>query len=319
MNSQKTRKSWVLVESSTLENARFDWYTATMKRDAWRVAAVLAQRPESSGGSFDVVPGRGRWHYDHGLRVGVESYTFCDVLYGGQNEGCCVVASSWGCDQAVPRIRKLWPDSHEATRLDSALDIDAGDRTFQRLVRIGLDVADRYGLETSHAGDWHRGIKGRTLYLGSKSSESFTRIYEKGKQMRLKVPTPDAEEYYSENWVRVEKVYRVPKGPARNIAASVDAATMWGFHEWTHELVSRIYRVAVPFVANEKQRISDEDRAYWWALKQYGKNFLRREARLGTAIIMPGMRNDLADLATSKFRHKLRDALTTGGRYAKVG
>jgi hypothetical protein len=71
---------------------------------------------------------------------------------------------------------------HQASRKDAALDfVDEG--AFDEIAKVGMRLAVDYGSKTSCVGDWLTpgAPGGRTLYVGSRKSEVFVRIYEHGK------------------------------------------------------------------------------------------------------------------------------------------
>ena len=78
-------------------------------------------------------------------------------------------------------------------RVDLALDIWEDTLSFLGFARALNDISVEFGYSSSTAGDWLNGVKGRTLYIGSRSSFCFTRWYEKSKQLML----PDAEQKYN--------------------------------------------------------------------------------------------------------------------------
>jgi hypothetical protein len=70
------------------------------------------------------------------------------------------------------RCAGLWTPS----RIDPALDFEHPD-WFDVLSAALIDIAKRRGMEIDHKGDWTRG-KGRTLYVGSRQSGFYIRLYE---------------------------------------------------------------------------------------------------------------------------------------------
>lgn len=95
------------------------------------------------------------------------------------------------------------------TRYDVAVDMSLTDRDYGTLasevdrVARSSDGAEGRPSETSVAGDWLGGVKGRTLYVGAPSSALRLRFYEKGIQLGG-----------SSSWVRLEWQVR-PSVPLR--------------------------------------------------------------------------------------------------------
>jgi len=171
----------------------------------------------------------------------------------------------------VTLARKVFP-GHRAVRLDSCEDfMEVG--CFDRLVGKALEIADRLHLKVQHWGDWHRGLDGRTLYLGAPSSAVRVRIYEKGPQLGLHLTDPAMA-----HWVRVEVVVR-PKDDARYQAATVSPTGLWGFSRWTRILLAELMGVGVPRVTMVQHKVPDCDAAVSFMAKQYGSQILEYCAR----------------------------------------
>jgi hypothetical protein len=123
---------------------------------------------------------------------------------GAGDETHVTCQGTWSA-QLATHLRIAHP-MHGVARVDSALDVDEPG-FWDWLIPIALDLADQLGITVTHEGDWHRGELGRTLYLGSRKSAVFMRIYEKGKQLRSMREDPDA----SLHWVRLETQCRPEK------------------------------------------------------------------------------------------------------------
>lgn len=210
----------------------------------------------------------------HGYRQGFElragDLTVARVLAGGQNPYPHGFSSGGDAVRFAEIIRREFPD-HRVTRLDAASDFD-GAGAWDRITAAGLAFADAQGLRVNHAGDWHRGIEGRTLYLGSRKSAVFVRIYEKGIQEGGEA-SPD--------WVRVEVVVR-PAGDARMVAAQASAAEAWGFSSWTRDFSAMMLDLDVERVQMNQWRAPDDERAMRAVVSQYWRTFERRASAGGS-------------------------------------
>lgn len=129
------------------------------------------------------------------------------IAWGGNGGTINVNISGVGCSM-LSRVSyfviKQWIDSFDAkiTRCDVCYDFDGSFDSEYRKAEAGLyDGVDSLG--RSHArklslvSDLGSG-DGSTLYIGSRGSATYTRIYEKGKQLGDK----------SSSWVRVETEFR---------------------------------------------------------------------------------------------------------------
>lgn len=244
---------------------RFDWYAATIPDGAQAVLQGV-----SDGMRADVREARKGIHgYRQQFEI-VRSGSVCArVLAGGQNGYPNAFASGQESEEFARIVRENWPE-HRVSRMDSALDFEgAGD--WERLTTIALGLADERGLKVGYAGDWHRGIEGRTIYIGSRKSAVFVRIYEKGKQL---------PEEGRPDWVRVEVVVR-PDGDSRAEAAHASATAAWGYAAWTVDFAAHLLAAPLSRVAISVRKPSDDDRAMKAVVEQYWRVFERQAAAHG--------------------------------------
>lgn len=258
---------------------RFDWYAATVRDD--RVGAnkgsVLVDSLASELGAT-VSLDRPRLGYgEHAvLRRGGD--VVGHVLHGGIQPWPNAYASGDASDEFVPALRTLW--SHDVTRADAAQDF-IGEAAWDRLYPLCLDLADERRLSVSQAGDWHRGIEGRTLYIGSRKSGCFARLYEKGKEQVAKAPSAEQARMVPADWVRLELECR-PSKETRSLVSKMSPDQVFGMTAWSMELRHRIDGVQVPRVAMKGWRVSDDDRALAFMLRQYGPTLMRKKAAVGS-------------------------------------
>lgn len=128
------------------------------------------------------------------------------VCIGGQNDTVMIVINGTGCtygkhgwEAHYHAWLKLYARDYKITRLDLAHDDLYGDYTdidwFNHQHSIGGFNRGGRPPSCEYRGDWKRpNGKGRTLYIGSRQSPQYCRIYEKGKQLG------DPES----NWLRTE-------------------------------------------------------------------------------------------------------------------
>ena len=161
--------------------------------------------------------------------------------------------------------------------MDAAEDFD-GEGTWERLYGVCLALADERGLKIDQAGDWHRGIAGRTFYVGGRKSAVFARLYEKGKQLRGLALDGGAD--ISADLVRLEVQVR-PDGPARMVAAAGAPEEAFGYADWSRELLGRVLGLDVDRVHIRERRESDDARAIEWLVRQYGEHLERLAERRG--------------------------------------
>lgn len=269
---------------------RFDWYQATISEDPQVLVDTLADNLRG-----EVVQGRAMYGYEHGWEIRTPERTVARVLSGGRNGRPNAWASGDDTDEFVPLVRSLWPATHHVTRMDAAQDF-RGAGAWDRLQTVCLKHADDLHLKVNQAGDWYRGEDGRTLYVGSKKSPVFLRLYEKGKQLssihRSEGTPPSAradgsamglgqiEDPFDPDWVRIEVVVR-PSKEVRDHAARVEPEEAWGFSRWTQGVLTDAMGTDVPAVSMRTWRQPDDERAMQFAVRQYGATFERLAAEAG--------------------------------------
>jgi hypothetical protein len=161
--------------------------------------------------------------------------------------------------------------------MDVAEDFD-GPGTWDRLAKMTLALADEKRLKINQAGDWHRKIDGRTLYIGAPSSAVRVRVYEKGIQLRGEAI--DGAPHISTDLVRFEVQVR-PEGAARQHAATCAPGAAYGYADWTRELARRVFELDVERVRIKQRRDSDNERALEFMALQYGAHMQKRADELG--------------------------------------
>lgn len=254
---------------------RIDWYQGTVVDD--RVGGPFGERLTDALGSSlaaaDSSHGHGRWGYaqEDTLRD-AEGTVLARVLHGGRQGWPSVQGSGAAAPLVAEVLRAEW--SHWVTRADVA-DDRAGEGAWEALYGPLLALADRRHLAVSQAGDWHRGEAGRTLYVGSRSSTVFLRLYEKGKQLLGLGQEAD------ETACRVELVVR-PTKLVRREAAAWSPEQMWGAAEWSKEAAALLAGLEVERVPMHEWRPGDDERALRALVRQYGGTLARLRTRLGS-------------------------------------
>ena len=250
---------------------RWDWYQATVPAASDRViAALVAGYPGA-----EVHQGRGLHGFAYRSDLQAGGDTVATVLHGGSNP----MPNAWASGELAPRfagvLRDVFPQ-HRVTRFDACQDFEEPG-VFDRLSKMVLSFADAHKLKVSHAGDWHRGQDGRTLYLGSRSSPVLARLYEKGIQQREAAQT--LGEPVRADWVRLELRVR-PEGPAREVCATMQPEQAWGLSRWSPQLLRAVMATEVRRVSMHNSRVPDAHLSFHHMVGQYANvlNFMRAEA-----------------------------------------
>ena len=150
------------------------------------------------------------------------------------------------------------------SRLDVRVDYLADDG-YLAVVAQAERLAQEHGISSSTEGDWLRGKKGRTLYVGSENSERLRRIYEKGIQLG---EDPD--------WTRLELQIR-PQSHAKSWFAAMSPFQIIATDQFMRQLLDELHiDVAAGAVEGKPVRVRrDQDRARSALARQYCAHILK--------------------------------------------
>lgn len=200
-----------------------DWISITMQSDAFandKTSSQLAEQFRQSAiidNASDVLTDifgfgvegenkNGRNFYDRSFNLTHNAGFIC---IGGQNNTVMISINGTGCtygrhgwEAHLHAWLKLFARDFKITRVDLAHDDLYGDYTsvdwFNDQHTIGGFNRGGAAPVVEYRGDWKRpNGKGRTLYIGSRQSAQFCRMYEKGKQLGDK----------ASDWLRTEVQY----------------------------------------------------------------------------------------------------------------
>lgn len=242
---------------------RFDYYTASIEAKPQHVLGFLNESFEQS----DIVPTAPKNGYERAYNVVRGDSVLSRVQWGGSAVGTRVWASASGdrSPEFADAVRSEFR-GHNLLRADVAIDYcEPG--AWESLYSLGLETADRFNLKVSHVGDYHREQDGRTLYIGSRNSAAFERIYEKGKQTGG-----------DPNHVRAELELKPQNAKAKQVYAYASPEQMWMATRWTQHVIkvltgSEGMQPAPPGTIRTR---TDDERALDFMARQYG-NILRRK------------------------------------------
>lgn len=243
----------------------WDWYSPTVSARADEVLGELAVLGEPR-------PCRGLYSYEHGMEfLRPDGEAVCRAFWGGVNgeRSVHVQCSGSSTGQAVRLIRATWPE-HRVARADACADWCEAD-VWRPLSKAALGVRKEFGLASRLHGDWIARQDGRTIYLGSPKSYVQARLYEKGKQLGA-----------DPGWVRLEAQVR-PSGEGKSNLASVEPAALFSVTPWTRALAERVGIPELEAVRiRDPKQPSDDERAFEYMLRQYGKLLRRKRASVGS-------------------------------------
>lgn len=254
---------------------RFDWYQATVPAHPVEMAEQL-RADLCPTGSIESGRGRHNYHQSFTLRAASGDRLAC-ILAGGPNGDPNVTASGEVTPEFVSWIRERYP-RHRVTRFDAAEDFK-GDGSWSSLEQVCREVAAEHQVK-GRAIVPDDVAEGRTYYLGAPSSDVRFRLYEKTAELRRSLP-PNRWSEVPDDWTRAEVQVR-PKHPeVRLFAAHMTPEQIWGFSGWTADLASRAMALDVERIKTRVARQTDDERAYRFMLKQYGKLLRRMRDDLG--------------------------------------
>jgi len=251
--------------------SKFDWYRATVPAhpDLIRDACV-----ELAGDGVEVEEGRGRFNYLRSTTISQGGERVATILHGGSNGHPNVEASGDRAPALAGLLRSN--GAHRVTRCDIAVDL-YGDTLFADMEGLLLRIGSDYGLKVRKIASPLDRDAGETVYLGSRASAVFVRVYEKGKADGVGV-YGDTAPSVLHPWVRCELEVKPEKG-MKSVAASMPPEAFWGVSEWTAKLASEAFAMAPEPIPFHPRRTASDDRAFAFMCDQY-RNLLRRRCQL---------------------------------------
>jgi DNA relaxase NicK len=250
--------------------SKFDYYRATffdLEQD--EIIASLVNHFDLSSVRSSI----GKHGFTRGATIHRGDVNLATVWWGGNNPGTCVSLSSDNASNTVPFLRSL--GSHQVTRADVCWDLE-GPGLFDQITSEALAFAVSYGLKIGYVGDWERGV-GRTLYVGSRNSEVYLRIYEKGYE----------QAHGSPDWVRVEAEVKPSKKDGKMKLSTMTIDQIWGV-SWLSDFC-RIFDFGTFPQSKLKstRKPTDFERAKYALAHQYGPTLSRmyQEAKSAEAFV----------------------------------
>jgi hypothetical protein len=212
---------------------------------------------------------------DHG------GHRLLSVRSGGQNRHPFVECKGAASD-VVAKLLRSGPWEHAPARIDSAID-RSGPDLFDQLNRLALRYEADFGVKLDRDGaDLTNPDRGSTIYLGSRKSQAFVRIYQKGlkhaEEMGL---VGDAIPDELRHWVRIELEYKPDKRPARMKAARLSPRALWGCSPWTQRFATDALSIEAKRVHMTERRESNQERAMRFLIQQYGPTIRKQVELLG--------------------------------------
>lgn len=192
----------------------FDWYSCSVDMSP----SILRSKILSNYDMADWVIATPRNGYSHSEALMRGDRKLCQIFYGGDSQGSLVFCEATGDESEAFAAVMRSGIPHRVSRVDIAIDFDEP-MAWVNLQHYGCFLASKYRLKDKYLGASGAeslncaDTDGRTLYVGSRSSVGFIRIYEKGKKDNPNKP----------DWVRFEYEFK-PRGDARYMYARASKA-----------------------------------------------------------------------------------------------
>lgn len=244
-------------------NLSFDWYAGTPDISTSDFLDFI----ESNFPNTYLKVGSGRQGYTASERIFTYAHELLITVLHSQNSDCHFISTGDFADGVAPILRQMVP--HRLSRADIAIDYLEG--SFDELYKVGLLAAKLAGVKARliapppELGD---DGTGRTLYLGSRSSAGYVRIYEKGRQLK-------SEKH--PNWVRVEYEFKPQNDKARYYYSTCEVVDMFS----ATKIGTELYKLLVGHPGSSRCRASQisDSEGYHATLrhlkKQYGNTLQR--------------------------------------------
>lgn len=243
----------------------FDAYSATVFANADSLLDDLTCLMESAG--MFSTPDEGpkvRFYAHNNVLVDLKGHRLLSIKSGGSNPHPHVECTGRASPVVAQYLREQY--RHRPTRIDHAIDRRAPG-LFARLVRASKKLARQHGLKWNPSGDWATPDAGRTIYLGSRKSQVFVRIYEKGLQYAYGLGIPVTDEL--RQWVRIEIEFKPQTDAAKSLAPTMDGPQLWGSTFWTNQFASEVLAMTTETVSIRERRESNRERALRYMVAQY--------------------------------------------------
>lgn len=209
------------------------------------------------------------------------------ILFGGRNPHPNALMTSEGAQPFSEVLRANFPE-HRVTRADIAEDfISPG--AFNTLSTIAFEVYEDvrgsgYKLTSETIRSRQEG-GGATDYIGSPTSGTRFRAYDKTAEQRSKLPD-HLKSKIPENWAHAELQVRPQTPDLKAMASLWTHLDFWGVSRWSAKLAERILGAEVARIRSKFSPASDDSLWLSFLAHQYSNHFKRLEAQIGRAAVL---------------------------------
>ena len=260
----------------------FDAYCATVYAHPWPLLDHLEQALMDAG----MNPSRSagppvRFYSENTLLLDPDGHRLLSVRAWGQNHHPFVECKGIASPVVAAVLREHF--NHVPARLDVAVD-RSGPDLMQHLNALALQFERERGVLLERAGaDIDNVDRGSTIYLGSRKSQSFLRVYQKGLQIAAEMNMrPEDIPDELRNWVRIEVELKPDKRPARQRASTLDPHEVFGCSPWIRDFAKLALSIDAKRVTMNERRETNHERRMRYLTQQYGPTILEQVNRLGS-------------------------------------
>lgn len=252
---------------------RFDYYSATVpETDPEHVINYLAQMHPQG----ELRTGRPGLGYTGSTSIhDGEGDRWARVMHGGPN-GVLVVGTGASSPEVAQAVRDAWP-VHMVTRADVAVDMQ-GEGLMGQLSAVAIRIAMAHRLGGKRIGGFYPG-DGTTINLGSRTSQTFGRLYEKGKEQYAKTKDEKWLEHF--NLVRLELEVK-PQKQNRLACSQYSPEQLWGMSRWSRDISQTILNHPAAKVGLSLYKVSEDEVAMRHMMRQWGKLLGRMKDKTGS-------------------------------------
>lgn len=259
-------------ERDLRDEFRFDYYRCTPRADLSELLTVLEIELADAFGPIRRGPRPPVRHYAEGVEfIDAADQSICSVLWGGQNSRPNIIASGSPAHVVADIVRREW--WHNPSRVDSKVDVLAPG-LFDHFRDLSRAFARRWSIGRQCL--FHDDPdKGDTIYLGSRTSQVFVRLYQPGLK-RAQEDGRVAGDILPEerDTVRIELEFKPKNECAKRRAATVSPVECWSVSPWTSDLLRELFAMNVTPISVAMRRESNRDRALRFMCEQYRAHLL---------------------------------------------
>jgi len=243
----------------------FDYYQASVDASPENVIPAIKEMFSLSSVDSD----KATTGYDRACLIHRGDRKLARIQWGG-NTGSMTQIRGTGenAPECAAAIRELWPQ-HRLQRADVCEDFSE-ESVFQTMTDYGLYLADQFALKVDQRGDWARDDiqgKGRTLYVGSRQSLAFLRIYEKGKEKAVRSGGECEDPNHSRAEIEIK-----PQNKFQGYSlAHLEPRDYWRCSPWLNQYSTILFQTDMERIRlHTIKKVSDDEMAFNYMLKQYG-------------------------------------------------